>query len=200
LWNLFLLLIPFFLCYCLIKFWQARLDRKSYPTGQATKFRKIPDKLLAFILGILWLLFIPNSAYIMTEVRHLLDFCPINSTRVCIDNAWMIMFFFTYAIVGWIFYVYLLNQMKFLVNIIWRQLGVKIYIITIIPFISLGVMLGLINRWNSWEVFITPYQLINDIAKYFTNFIYFKNWLLFIIFLYLLYFGGNYLFKKKSTK
>ncbi len=187
LWNLFLLLIPFFLCRYLIKFWQA------------TKFRVIHYKLLAFLLGVLWLLFIPNSAYIMTEVRHLLDFCPVNSIKVCIDNAWMIMFFFTYALSGWIFYVYLLNQMKFLVNMIWPQLGTKIYIIAIVPFISMGVMLGLINRWNSWEVFTAPYHLINDLIRYFTDLTYFINWTAFTLFLYLLYFFGNYFFKKKPN-
>lgn len=187
LWNLMLLLVPFFLCRFLIKFWHS------------FQFKKLYQKLEAVLLGCIWLLFIPNSAYIITEVRQLLNFCPPNSINVCIENAWMIMFFFTYAAVGWSAYVYLLNQMKVLVCEIWGEIAAKIYILSIVPFISLGVLLGLINRWNSWEVFIYPALMISDIVKYFTIYIFFNNWLLFTIFLYLLYFGGNYLFEKKLT-
>ena len=182
-----MLLIPFFLSRFLIFFWQK------------TKLKKIQYKLLAFLSGVLWLLFIPNSAYIITEVRHLLDFCPANNFNVCIENAWMIMFFFTYALIGWISYVYLLNQMEYLISMIWPKLGRRIYISTIIPFISLGVMLGLINRWNSWEVFTAPYGLINDLIRYFTDLTYFINWILFTIFLYFLYFVGIYIIKKKPN-
>ncbi len=181
-WNLFLLLIPFFLCRNLIKLW-----RKS-------KFSKCYQKLFVVCLYFIWLLFVPNSAYIITDIRHLLNFCPLNKYKICVENAWMIMFFFTYAVIGWVAFVYLVNQMKILVNEIWGKLAVKIYILSIMPIISLGVLLGLINRWNSWEVFIYPSKITKDALMYFTDPLYFKNWLIFTIFLYILYFMGDYLF------
>ena len=186
-WNLFLLIIPFFLCKNLIK-----LRRKS-------KFSKWHQKLIAACLGFIWLLFIPNSAYIITGGRHLLNYCPLNYYKVCAENAWMIMFFFTYAVIGWVAFVYLVNQMKILVNEIWGKLAVKIYIWSIVPVISLGVLLGLINRWNSWEILIYPVAIAKDALKYFTDFMHFKNWLIFTIFLYILYFIGDYLFLPYET-
>lgn len=181
-WNLFLLIIPFFLCRNLIK-----LQRKS-------KFSKWHQKLFAVCLGFVWLLFIPNSAYVITDVRHLLNYCPLSYYKVCAENAWMIMFFFTYAVIGWVAFVYLVNQMKILVNEIWGKLAVKIYIWFIVPVISLGVLLGLINRWNSWEIVVYPVAIAKDALMYFTDFTHFKNWLIFTMFLYILYFIGDYLF------
>ncbi|MEA3463968.1 MAG: DUF1361 domain-containing protein [Patescibacteria group bacterium] len=181
-WNLLLLVIPFFLCGNLIKLWQK------------SKFSKCRQKLAAVCLYFVWLLFIPNSAYIITDIRHLLNFCPLNQYKICIENAWMIMFFFSYSVIGWVAFVYLINQMKILVNEIWGKLAVKIYIWLIAPIVSLGVLLGLINRWNSWEALIYPIAIAKDALKYFTDFVYFKNWIIFTIFLYILYFTGNYLF------
>ena len=181
-WNLFLLIIPFFLCRNLITLWQK------------SKFSKWHQKLFAACLCFVWLLFIPNSAYIITDVRHLLNYCPLNQYKICIESAWMIMFFFSYAVIGWVAFVYLINQMKAVIYEICGSLIGKIYIWLIAPIVSLGVLLGLINRWNSWEVLIYPVAIAKDALTYFTDFMHFKNWIIFTIFLYILYFAGNYLF------
>lgn len=185
-WNLLLLIIPFFLCAYLIKYWST------------TKYKKVYQKLIAVLLGLLWLLFIPNTAYIITDVRHLLGFCPLSRTNVCLYNAWMIMFFFLYASLGWIAYVYLMNQMKWLIKEIWDKTIALIYVWTIVPVISIGVLLGLIYRWNSWDIFFAPLAVASDALRFFMDFTHFKNWAISTLVLYLLYFGGDYLFCKRS--
>lgn len=188
-WNLILLLVPYFAVLALIKY------KNVYG------FKKLRGKFFAGIIGFIWLLFIPNTAYIINDVRHLLNYCPADSYyRVCANNAWMIMFFFTYASLGWVAFVYLVNQMKeFLKEILGEKIAL-IFKIIIVPLVSLGVLLGLLNRWNSWEIFIYPADFFKHLSLYFTNFIYFRDWLIFSIFLYILYFGGNYLFKEKLKK
>lgn len=185
-WNILLLIIPF---YCVIILFKYK---------KLTGFKKPLQKIFGFLLAFVWLMFIPNSAYIISDVRHLLDYCPTHSPlRVCSQNAWMIIFFFTYASVGWVSMVYLVNQMKkFICELINKKIA-NYYIFVIIPLISLGLLLGLVNRWNSWEIFIYPILLFNNIILYFTDFIYFRNWLVFTIFLYILYYAGNNIFKEK---
>lgn len=178
-WNLSLIIIPFFLAEFIDKLWQKN------------KFKTWQNKLSAYLLLFVWLLFIPNTAYIITDVRHLLNFCPENFTRVCIENAWMILFFFTYGLVGWLAFIYLLNQMQVIIARIKGRLTAYIFIWLVIPFISLGVMLGLINRWNSWEAFIYPGRIGGSASFYLFDFTYFKNWYLFTLFFYLFYFGGK---------
>ncbi len=181
-WNLLLLIIPFLLCAYLIKYWST------------TKYKKAYQKIVAVLLGLLWLLFIPNTAYVITDIRHLLGFCPLSRTNVCLHNAWMIMFFFLYASLGWIAYVYLVKQMEWLIKEIWDKTIAFIYIWTIVPVISIGILLGLIYRWNSWDIFLTPLAVGSDALKFFTDLTHFKNWAIFTLALYLLYFVGEYLF------
>ncbi len=186
-WNLFLLIIPFFL---------ADLLKQYYIK---TKFKELVSKLVAFLLFFLWLLFIPNTAYVITDVRHLLDYCPraAYNAHICPENAWMIMFFFIYALFGWIFLVYLLRQMKNLINKVFKNKFGEYFIIIVIPLISIGLLIGLIQRFNSWDFFIRPLAIFESMLKYVTSFIYFKNLLVFTIGLYILYYGGDFLFKKK---
>ena len=188
LWNLFLLIIPFFLCWLLLK-----LYKKN-------KMSSFLGKLGGFGLMLLGLHFIPTTIYVIADMRHIVGFCPANEKNICIDNAWMIMFFFTYASFGWIGFVYLINQMKNALKNIFPRFPLLSFIVFIMPIISLGMLLGLVNRRNSWEVFTSPLGVISDAARYITDFTYAKNWLLFTFFLYILYYAGNYIFKPRHKK
>lgn len=184
-WNIFLLSIPFFLCKKLIELFNK------------TKFKKRPDKIKALLIAFFWLIFAPNAPYIMTDMRHISNFCPNNYYQICPENAWMITFFFLYSIIGWIAFVFLVNQMKPLVAKIWGKMGVSVYLWLISPVFSLGVLLGLINRLNSWDIVINPTKVINSTLLYFTDWTYLKNLLIYTFFLYIAYFAGDILFKTK---
>jgi len=187
LFNIFLLIIPFLLCLLLIKYWEGN------------KFRKYYQKILAIVIGVVWLIFIPNTAYIITDIRHLLNYCDsYYFFNVCVENAWMIMFFFLYACLGWVSFVILLNQMKkFIIKLGGKKIS-DIFIILIIPVISLGVLLGLINRWNSWEFFVYPHKILASPSIYFTDLYYFRNFIIFTISLYILYYIGSWFFKNSK--
>jgi uncharacterized membrane protein len=160
-----------------------------------TKFDKFYQKLVAIFLFFIWILFFPNSAYIITDVRNLSGYCPVFSYgNVCVENAGMIVFFFIYAILGWISFVFLLNQMRDFIVKIGRRKMANIFVIITIPLTAWGVLLGLINRFNSWEIFIKPMEIINSALAYFSNFYYFRSLLFFIFGFYILYFIGNRLF------
>lgn len=187
-WNLGLLIVPWLMSTLLRHIWRR------------THFDGIPYKLLGMIVFFLWLLFIPNTAYVMTEVRHLLDYCPRDSAfQVCEQNAWMSLFFFIYALFGWIFFVYLTDQMRSLIEEIFNHLVGAVFVAALIPSISmaLGLLFGLINRWNSWEFFIYPAEVAATIPAYFQDPVSFANWLTFSIFLYILYFWGHWLLKDR---
>jgi uncharacterized membrane protein len=187
-WNLSLLLIPFLLV----------LFLRRYFSNRPIFGKRKKDSVILAIGIFAWLAFIPNSAYIVTQIRHLLGYCPLGSLRdVCVQNAWMIMFYFIYSIIGWVSFVLLLRQMKrFLSGVLNKKIA-NVFILSIIPLISLGVLLGLINRFNSWELFTEPLTIMNVMLIYFTDFIYLINWLTFTFGLYILYFAGVVLFKER---
>lgn len=179
-WNIFLITIPFFLALFLHRYYNR------------TKFSRGRQKFATVVLFFLWLLFIPNIAYLMTDIRHITGYCPPGSyLNVCVDNAWMSMAFFIYALIGWISFVLLLGQMSRLVAKVCTSSVSRMFPVVVIPLIALGVLLGLIHRFNSWEVFVQPVAVWGGIKDYIFVWVHTRNWLIFTLLLYILYFVGN---------
>lgn len=184
-WNLVLVLMPLMFFFLLKKY------------VSETKLSGLGQKIAAAVLFIMWLLFFPNTAYIMTDVRHLINYCPVDSPfQVCMENAWMIMFFFVYSSLGWASFYYLLKKMAELAGGIYNKFFARLFIALAIPLTSLGVLLGLLNRFNSLDAILFPGQFIQALELYFFDINYFLNWLIFTVFLYLLYFMGDVIFRK----
>ncbi|HTW96470.1 MAG TPA: DUF1361 domain-containing protein [Candidatus Methylomirabilis sp.] len=186
-WNVLLAMAPFPFFLLLSGYWKK------------TRFKKTGQKLWAVFLFALWFILLPNAAYLITDIRHLMNFCPAYSpSDVCVPGAWEIMFFFVYSILGWIVLVILLKQMKSLLAAIYNKKIAARSILVFIPLISLGVLLGLNERFNSWDVFIHPWLILWNLLRYFSVWGYFRNLVVFTAGFYLLYFLGDYLFKKKD--
>lgn len=188
-WNMLLVAIPWLLIWYLLKYWKKE------------RISSWSNRLWAAMIFFIWLLFIPNTAYIITDLRHISGYCPDDPYYlVCPNRVWMIFFFFTYAAVGWVAMVKILQAaQKWIADLLSETCG-KIFIFSIIPLISLGLLLGLVNRWNSWEFFIQPYSIYTSILTYFTDMIYFINWAVITGFLFILFWAGDYLFKNDIDK
>lgn len=184
-WNILLALLPLLFYLFLRSYWRR------------TGLVKLNQKAVAAVFFIFWLLFFPNTAYVITDIRHLLNYCPADSpNQVCAANAWMIIIFFIYANFGWVAFYYLLKLMSNLANEVFRGLGSSFLAVLIIPLTSLGVLLGLLNRFNSWDIFLFPFWFLKAFSVYFLDINYFLDWLIFTVGLYLLYFAGDVIFKK----
>jgi len=184
-WNIFLIFVPLA---------AYRILRSRWRRGGLAK---VGGKIFGLILFFFWFLFFPNTAYIITDVRHLLNYCPLGSpNQVCPANAWMIMFFFTYSAIGWASFYYLLVMMSGLIKEIFSDFWRKAFIVFTIPLAALGVLLGLLNRFNSWDVFLYPGLFWRAVWFYFSRLDYFIDWAAFSLFLSLLYLAGRAIFKK----
>jgi uncharacterized membrane protein len=185
-WNIILTMVPFVFFLLFAGYWKK------------TKFKKISHKIWAGLTFFFWLIFLPNAAYLIADIRHLINFCPIDSyVNVCVAGAWEIMFFFIYSVLGWVFFTIYLSQMRRLLAEIFNQRVAKIIIWAIIPLMSLGVLFGLTERFNSWDLFVHPLAISQYLLRYMTSWEYFRNWLVFTAGYYILYFFGSYLFTKK---
>jgi len=139
-WNLFLSFIPWAISHILI-------NRKNH----LNNFTKL-------IMFLLWLLFFPNSLYILTDLFHLrlASGFPIWFNFILITS---------FAWTGFVFgMVSLLNIEKFLSEI---RNGIFVNIIlTLLLFIgSYGVYIGRYLRWNSWDIIVRPISLMCDIKN-----------------------------------
>jgi uncharacterized membrane protein len=185
-WNIILAFIPFFLFLILRDYWRK------------TKFKGIQSKISAGFIFFLWFIFFPNAPYLIGGIRHLIAYCPADSpSSICVSGAWMIMPWFAYSSLGWVFFVILLWQMAGLAKEVFNRAVSRWFIFTTIPLASLGVLFGLTERYNSWDIFTHPLRILQNLLRYMTDWEYFKNWLIFTAGYYILYFFGEQLFNKK---
>lgn len=137
-WNLFLAWIPFLISSFLTL------------TGQKHRFL-LPAAIIA------WILFFPNSPYILTDLFHL-------RTRSSVPVWYDLVVILSYAWTGLFCGFMSLMDLEKLLLIYLRKRAVSSIAVAFLFLSSFGVYLGRFLRWNSWDVISNPFGLFNDIA------------------------------------
>ncbi|WP_158847642.1 DUF1361 domain-containing protein [Algibacter sp. L1A34] len=138
-WNLFLAAIPYAITIYLV----------SVP-----KLKKI-TLLLAFVV---WLFFLPNAPYILTDMWHL----RYNQPHI----FWLdILLISAFALNGMMLFYFSVTDMKTILLKYLNKTKTR-FILTFVFFISaFGVYLGRFLRYNSWEILTNPKVLFIDIIN-----------------------------------
>ncbi|MAZ28293.1 MAG: hypothetical protein CL868_14615 [Cytophagaceae bacterium] len=140
-WNLFLAFLP------LLFSWMISLKRKKYQN---------------LILGFLWLLFLPNAPYILTDFIHL-QYSP--EGFMVFDALTIAIFALTGLIMGMVSVQKIIRFITPFVNSSW----IGFFVLTVNFLCALGIYLGRILRYNSWDVLTKPDMLISDMISLFIN-------------------------------
>lgn len=142
--NLFLAWIPFAISYFIYK-----------TTKRTFLFVKI-------ILCISWVLFFPNSGYIITDIFHLDKY---TSMPQWFDLLMLVLF--SWSGITWGFISLQLIQKRFLTS---KNTFVQITFILLIFFLSgVGIYLGRYERWNSWDVLFDFGSLFSQVTELISN-------------------------------
>jgi uncharacterized membrane protein len=137
-WNLFLAVVP----YCLLKFF-------------SLKFMSNPFTFL--LLFVVWLLFIPNTFYMITDLFHLFK-------RDNIPQWFDLILLMSFAWNGLVLGTLSIRQMEKLLAIRLPRLPGGVFIAAMMFLNAFGVYLGRYLRFNSWDVISNPFILFMDIA------------------------------------
>src|SRR5947207_7872670 len=116
----------------------------------ADRFRASRACFLAF--GFLWLLFLPNSPYLVTDLVHLKPRLPI---PLWFDILLVQSFVLTGLLLGFLS-LYLMHRLV-LHSSGWR-IG-WLFTLVILALTGFGIYLGRFARWNSWDLFLSPVAL-----------------------------------------
>ncbi len=139
-WNLFLAYIP-------------------YAISTALTVWKKPA-FLRILIFFIWLLFIPNSFYILTDLYHLAD----NHRNSRVPEWFDLALILSFACNGLLLGVLSTQQVEKLLmhekTYIWRWA----FIYPIMWLNALGVYIGRYLRYNSWDIVTNPIDLISDIT------------------------------------
>ncbi|MGC4037335.1 MAG: DUF1361 domain-containing protein [Chitinophagaceae bacterium] len=139
-WNLFLAYLPY-----------------SIARNLEKRLSAIKSRLSFLLIFICWLLFIPNTFYIITDLFHLDEG---TAAPMWYDLALI----FSFAWNGIILGVLSLYKME---RIISRRFNYKVtflFVYSIMLLNSIGIYIGRYLRFNSWDVITDPFQLANDVS------------------------------------
>jgi uncharacterized membrane protein len=184
LWNAFLAFLPCWVVFGLIKAIKGR-HWGSLKRGEKTAFG---------LIFLFWLVVFPNTAYLFTMPRHLVGYCTdYDINWVCVEEAWITVFYFGYALVGVWTFLYALKAMSRLMERVFGAFWKRWLPNTLIPLTSFGVMLGLFPRLNSWDAVFRPLQVLADTVQTLANPYVMLDFGLFTALLFMVYYGFEWL-------
>ncbi|HPG11611.1 MAG TPA: DUF1361 domain-containing protein [Chitinophagaceae bacterium] len=140
-WNLFLAYIPYW------------ITRQMY--NHPDSFKNNVKKYLALAS---WLLFVPNSFYIITDLFHL--------THIDSAPKWFdLLLIFSFAWNGILFGIISLYRVEQLISFKYRKGFAEIFIFMIMWLNAFGVYIGRYLRFNSWDIITNPVSLFGEIIN-----------------------------------
>ncbi|MFH1832991.1 MAG: DUF1361 domain-containing protein [Candidatus Levyibacteriota bacterium] len=123
--------------------------------------------IFKIIFGLLWLIFLPNTIYILTDIIHLIKQINLVSNFEVFLLIIQYLLFLTIGALTFIYGVYPLEG--FLSYYIHKRLLRRTLIIILIFLISFGVILGRMHRLNSWDIIFNFQKLTADIFTTLTS-------------------------------
>lgn len=145
-WNLFLGWVPLAFAWWLVR----RLTKTAWLT--------IPNAALT----LLWLGFLPNAFYIVSDFIHLR---PTGDISMLYDVVMLTSFTFNGFVLGYIS-VYMVHEQ---LRLRLKKAQADALIGLVLLMCSFAIYLGRYLRWNSWDVLVNPFGLIFDVSEPFIN-------------------------------
>jgi uncharacterized membrane protein len=140
-WNLFLAWVPYFW-----SLWALSIHRRQ------------PRRWWSLLLpGALWLLFFPNAPYLITDLIHLYQ-------RPDVPLWYDIGLLISFVWAGCFLAVASLNMMHQIMRDYVGRIWSWISVIGIMGLCGLGIYVGRFLRWNSWDIFLYPTDVLGDIG------------------------------------
>lgn len=150
-WNLFLAFVPWFIASILY------LSKKC---------KKIPF----IIFALLWLLFFPNSLYIVTDFIHL-------KTAASAMRWYDLILLFSYSFAGLFYGFVSLDFIETKIQNLFNIRYPQIFSVFVIYLSAFGIYLGRFLRWNSWDIVTNLSSVLSDLFLPIKNpFIHARTW------------------------
>lgn len=142
-WNLFLAWLPLISAYSAYRLHQSLLGLFQFLSMAA--------------MGI-WLVFLPNAPYLITDLVHL---APRSDIFFWFDLT----MFVAFAVTG---LLYGLVSLYWMQQLVFKRVGTLVswwFVLGVLALSSFGVYLGRFQRWNSWDVISNPMGLLTAILE-----------------------------------
>ncbi|MEK7517000.1 MAG: DUF1361 domain-containing protein [Patescibacteria group bacterium] len=123
---------------------------------------RVKSNVFKTLYGFIWFIFLPNTIYILTDFSHLYeDWSKVD----LIFKLVLITQYAIFAILGaltFIYAVYFFERLLERKNKKGRKPTAFLIILILNFIVGFGVILGGVQRTNSWDVLVNPVRVIND--------------------------------------
>lgn len=144
-WNLFLAFIP----YAIVHWFKSNIAI-------------VENKISLVGLLAVWMLFFPNSFYIITDLFHLSSFQTA--------PKWFdLLMIYSFAWNGVVLGIVSLSKMEKLLGVLWGKKFSVLIVFIVMLLAAFGVYIGRYLRFNSWDVITDPFSLLISITELFFN-------------------------------
>jgi len=115
--------------------------------------------LRPMVWTVLWLAFLPNSFYIVSDLLHLQS---VSTTDLLYDTVMMVSFMLNGLLLGYIsLYQVHLELKKRLISVAWTNGLISLSLVVC----SFAIYLGRDLRWSSWDLIVNPQGILFDISN-----------------------------------
>ncbi len=155
---------------------------------------KMPNKFFTVLLATLWILYLPNTIYVFTDLQHLIEQWSkvggiekliLVSQYVALEVIGLACFLIAFHPWERILQKYTHSNKQFIIGLI----GINFLI-------GFAMVLGRVERINSWDVLLNPLSVLSSIFHVVTSYEMIGLTILFGLFSNLFYF----LFREKAKK
>ncbi len=116
----------------------------------------------AIACAVLWLLFLPNAPYVLTDLQHYEDSALIAGWY---DGLMLGAFVATGILLG-------LVSLYVMHGVIARAAGSVaswVVVLAVMPVCGFGIYVGRVLRWNSWDAITAPSMIVHDLVTVATD-------------------------------
>jgi len=123
---------------------------------------RVKSNIFKALFGLIWIIFLPNTIYLITDISHVYEDWP---RADLVFKAMITIQYTLFAIAGVITFIYAVYFFERLLenkNKKKRKPSTFLAILILNFIVGFGVILGAVQRTNSWDIFINPLRVIND--------------------------------------
>jgi uncharacterized membrane protein len=164
-WNLFLAWVPLYFAF--------QVNENHWGKNRS--------HTLICIYGFFWMIFFPNAPYIITDLIHL---DGRHQVPIWFDALLIFSFALTGLLTGYIslFFIHSILEQRFKKIIGWMAVSFMMLLS------AYGIFLGRVLRFNSWDIFSRPFELMIDCFATLGNMQALKMTVIFFLFLIFSYY------------
>ncbi|WP_407308931.1 DUF1361 domain-containing protein [Desulfosporosinus sp. SB140] len=132
------------------------------------RFLRIRSRVVKFVFGLLWLLFLPNTAYLFTDLGHIIY--QWNNTVSLPGHMLLLVQYILLELFGIITFVFSFLPFEKVIdraNVFKKRRGTWLVFFNFL--VAFGLVLGRFEHINSWILFTNPLKVLKLVINIFTS-------------------------------